>query len=75
MEKSINTPEWCYQEVWDSMHDVMELIVKTKQLMVETKKPNNQVNQMLYENLVDASTLLNGCTKIISAMTTEEDNG
>lgn len=74
MEKSINTSEWCYQVAWNSIHDAMELIVKTKQLMIETKKPNNQVNQKLYENLVDASTLLNGCTQIISAMTTEEDN-
>lgn len=66
--------QWHYQEVWDLMHQSMELVLKTKSLIEGQVKPKIEVNQMAYENLVDASAALYGCTQIIGSMATEEDN-
>lgn len=67
-------PKWDYQQVWEELHEVMELIVDTRGLVGSQEKSNNEANQKAYEMIVGASASLYKVSQLISAMTKEQVN-
>lgn len=69
----MGSPDWAYYQVWEDIHDAIELLIDAKTQLPELEEPNLIVNETLYIRLVEASMKAQKASQIVSAMTKENN--
>lgn len=70
----MGSPDWAYKQVWENIHDAIELLANVKAQLPELEESNATVNEIIYPMLVEASMKLSHCSRFVSALSEESND-